>query len=656
MSSRTRAASDGSAVDFASLVGFGDVHGGTIGTEFIAQRTAAPRTSGWVTHGITPAQDPLPIAGLVPPNLEPTYDELAPNLEGGVFRAYRPITSAPNVAGLLNLYVRRDLRTPGSGFFQLISDPGFAIPPIAFSQLERPYVAGASGDLSHVFFESRMPLDRDIDVASCSAFAGCPVQLYESVDGSVRLAGILPNGTPAATAEAGRGAMAGVFNPHMVSTDGTRVFFRAPAGGGDIYMRVHGATTVQLNASEKSAPESSQAAVLWTASADGRRVFFSTSEGLVDGDDDGADDYYLYDVDAPAGHHLTLISRDGEPSVVDAPLGVIGAGDDGHYLYFMMFGQLVPGEEALVAGIYVWHDGMVRFVGAFTRAFNIDLNTLNYNWTGGDVVTRARVAGDGTHLAFATTDDDGFRGRWGFSGYDHGAVCDGAGCQELYVYDAVDGRLRCASCNPSGALPTESVRINTRVEQYASALSSTPYLSRVISKDGRWAFFTSKDALVPEDVNGKFDAYGYDTAHDRVFLLSSGKSTDDSYFLDAGASGEDAFFVTRERLVGWDRDGNYDLYDARVGGGFPDPVPPALPCAGDACQRVPDAPGVPDAGASRAFEGKGDAPGRLAPRHAKHKKRCARGKRRVVRRGKVRCVRKKARRAAGSRANGGVGR
>ncbi|HEU4700993.1 MAG TPA: hypothetical protein VFS37_00810 [Conexibacter sp.] len=634
-------------MNFASLTGFGDVHGGTIGTEFIAQRTAAPGTPGWATHGITPTQQPLPIAGLVPPNLDPAYDELSIDLAAGVFRAYRPITDAPNVAGLLNLYVRRDLRVAGSGFFQLISDPGFSVAPLPAPQLMRPYVVGASSDFSHVAFESRMNL--------APGASGFGPKLYESVDGTVRLAGVLPDGTPAPTSQAGRGSMAGLFNQHMISADGTRVFFRAPAGGGDIYVRVNGATTVQLNASEKSTPEAPQPAVPWTASADGRRVFFSTNEGLVDGDDDGADDYYMYEVDAAAGHHLTLVSRDGEPSLVDTPLGVVGASDDGHYLYFMMSGQLVAGEDPLVTGIYVWHDGAVRFIGAFMEQFNFALNTLDSFWLGGDLATRARVAADGTHVAFAATDGEGFRGRGGFSGYDHGTACDGSGCQELYVYGAVDGQLRCASCNPSGAPPTASMRVNTRVDQYASALSSTTYLNRVLSADGRWVFFNSKDALVPEDVNGKFDAYGYDTANDEVFLLSSGRSTDDSYFLDSSASGRDAFFVTRERLVGWDSDGNYDLYDARVGGGFPDPAAPAPPCVGDACQSAPQAPSTADTSASRGFKGKGDARGTLAPRHAKHK-RCARGKRRVVRRGKVRCVRRTARRSARSRAKGGVGR
>ena len=72
-----------------------------------------------------------------------------------------------------------------------------------------------------------------------------------------------------------------------------------------------------------------------------------------------------------------------------------------------------------------------------------------------------------------------------------------------------------------------------------------------------------------------------------VQLLSSGRDASDSWFLDASASGDDAFFVTRERLVGWDTDSAYDLYDARVGGGLPRAAaPPAPSCDGDACRGV----------------------------------------------------------------------
>lgn len=646
-SSRTRAASDGGAVNFTSLVGFGDVQGATIATEYIAQRTGAPGTSGWVSHGITPAQNPLPLFGAFA-GLDPSYDgDMSSDLSAGVFRAYRPLTDAPDVAAQLNLYVRRDVRTPGAGVYQLISDPGFDV-PATFTPV-RPMLAGASSDFSHVIFESTLNLD-----ASAS---GDQAKLYEWADGTLRLAGILPDGTAADSSQAGQGAVnpLPLPTPRMISADGSRIFFRAPVDTGNVYMRVDGTTTVQLNASEKTSPEPPQGATLWTASADGTRIFFDTNEGLVDDDDDGgASDYYMYDVNAPARHHLTLVTADGEPSSNDSTLGVVGASDDGRYLYFMVAGQLVAGENPRVFGLYVWHDGNVRLIGELANPADTGLSALNATWLLVDVASVARVSADGSHVLFGVTDDSGFRGRGGFAGFDHGTACGGSGCLEFYVYDAPTGQLRCASCDPAGGTPTGRATNNIKLDAYASDASPTSYVSHALSSDGRWTFFNSPDALVPEDVNGRFDAYEYDFQTGRVQLLSSGRSSDGSYFMDASASGRDVFFVTRERLVGWDVDASYDLYDARVGGGLPEPLPTPPACTGSACHGAPAAPPAPDSAGSSSLHGKGDLGGRLSRHRVKHR-RCAHGKRRVVRRGRVRCVRKKARRGRRAARVSGMG-
>ena len=62
-------------------------------------------------------------------------------------------------------------------------------------------------------------------------------------------------------------------------------------------------------------------------------------------------------------------------------------------------------------------------------------------------------------------------------------------------------------------------------------------------------------------------------------------------FIDASVSGDDVFIETASQLVGQDADSKLDIYDARVGGGFP--FTPAVPsCAGDACKAPPAAVGV----------------------------------------------------------------
>ena len=65
-------------------------------------------------------------------------------------------------------------------------------------------------------------------------------------------------------------------------------------------------------------------------------------------------------------------------------------------------------------------------------------------------------------------------------------------------------------------------------------------------------------------------------------------------FIDASADGTDVFFLADDSLVSSDP-GSVDVYDARIGGGFPDPPVP-MPCVGDACQPLPPEPEDPHPG------------------------------------------------------------
>jgi hypothetical protein len=117
-------------------------------------------------------------------------------------------------------------------------------------------------------------------------------------------------------------------------------------------------------------------------------------------------------------------------------------------------------------------------------------------------------------------------------------------------------------------------------------------------------------------------------------LLSTGKSANPSFFGDASASGDDAFLVTSERLVGQDQDQLFDVYDARIGGGLlSQSQPPPLICTGiEACLGSPPAPSVIESPGSAAFSG---------PGNVKAKPGCPKGKRKARVKGKVRCVPKK---------------
>jgi hypothetical protein len=594
VSSRSYVASDGNAMVFPSYVGFGDVHGTQIDTDYLAERTGTPGTQGWSTHGITPRQGALSfyVVGVVqvPTNFEPVF---TPDLASGVFRVWRTLTDAPNVEQVLNLYRIGGLRG-GTRGTTLMSDAFAPLPPLSifFLSLVRPAVVGASTDLSHIVFESEWQLTSDAPPYP-------ERKLYDFAGGTLHTAGVLPDGT-AATGEATTvdpTAFGAYPVPHTVSGDGSHVFFTAidpSTGNQNVYVRIDGTTTEQINMSEKAVPESPVPAALWNASADGSRAFFLTNEGLVDGDDDGSADLYMYDETAPPGARLTRIgSADG----------VIGASDDGRYVYFVANGSQIN----------VWHDGTVSFVGNVSGAFDdARVNEPVTRYILGPDVQRSRLAPDGRHLLFMARDDAGHEG--------------------LYVYSADSGRLACASCNPSGRPATDDAL------DYVWRGPGVPtwHLSHALSDDGRWVFFNTGEALVPEDANGKIDAYEYDVANGTVHLLSSGSDPNDSFFVEASSSGRDAFIATRQRLVGWDRDDNYDIYVVRVDGGFPEPPPPTSACAGEACQGAPGtAPSAGPAGSS-VFRGAGDLRERLHA-HAKPKKHRhkARHKKRAKRRAKA---------------------
>jgi len=234
------------------------------------------------------------------------------------------------------------------------------------------------------------------------------------------------------------------------------------------------------------------------------------------------------------------------------------------------------------------------------------------------------VTPDGRHFVFTTLQ--------ALTGVSHGScnLSIGIGCREVYLFDADTGRLACASC-PSRGPAMQSASVLVREHQVAAQASRRD--NRALSADGSRVFFSTAEALVPEDVNGVSDAYEFDADARTVSLLSSGRDSDDSWFVDASIDGDDAFILTRERLVGWDVDNAYDIYDARVGGGFPEPPTPTVCGSPETCRTAGSVPAPYANSGSSVLAGSGNArPGR--PRG------CRRGFVRKRVRGKRRCVRR----------------
>ena len=81
-----------------------------------------------------------------------------------------------------------------------------------------------------------------------------------------------------------------------------------------------------------------------------------------------------------------------------------------------------------------------------------------------------------------------------------------------------------------------------------------------------------------------------------VYLISDGQDAQPGFhgggtvnLIGADPLGESVFFTTADRLVGQDTDTQMDIYDARVGGGFPAPVTATI-CELDCQQSTQPAP------------------------------------------------------------------
>jgi hypothetical protein len=333
-----------------------------------------------------------------------------------------------------------------------------------------------------------------------------------------------------------------------VSTSGQRVYLTTEAGG-PLYLRETGGPT-------KLVPETAGGgAAFQVASGDGRYAFFLKGGHL-----------YRYDATSEASTDLT-------PS--GGVVGVLGASPDATYAYY---------QDG--AALRQWHGGATTQVAAGAEA----AAPSDYP----PAPATARVSADGAHLAFVS--------RAELSDYENLDATSGEAVAEVYLYGPPPGGgaavLACASCNPTGERPHGSASIPGALANG----TTRAYRPRALSADGRRLFFDSADALAIQDTNGRPDVYQWEAQGEGdcgrpggcLGLISSGRGASPSVFLDASAGGGDAFFLTERSLVGADP-GSYDVYDARAGGGLPEPPAP-IPCEGDACQPLPSAPEDPSPG------------------------------------------------------------
>jgi hypothetical protein len=212
---------------------------------------------------------------------------------------------------------------------------------------------------------------------------------------------------------------------------------------------------------------------------------------------------------------------------------------------------------------------------------------------------------------------------------------------QIYRYDSDAGDLQCISCVPTGVDATGGAALESYTFDTFTPKPFSPngFIPNLTPKGDR-VFFESTEALVSTDTDEVRDVYEWEEAgagsctrpDGCVYLISSGQSARDNFLYAHSTSGDDVFFTTGDALIGSDRDGT-SIYDAKVGGGFPGFVPPP-PCTADGCRPTVD----PSPSVSSPVSPIQGESGNVKPSKSN---RCPKGKRRVKKNGKVRCVKKK---------------
>jgi hypothetical protein len=410
-----------------------------------------------------------------------------------------------------------------------------------------------------------------------------------------------------------------------VSADGSTIYFTATPSGGvvTVYARIDGRETVAVSdpspsectrctkEAEEGKPENSEPkhAVYQGASADGSKVFFTSSQQLVNSATGGEGTNYLYEYDFanPPAHRIVEVSGGGlgdlSPGTQGAA-GVVRVSEDGSHVYFVTsavlttlpngLGQTASGEE-VARNFYVYDTvtGETKFVADL-------LEKDQQLWGVYEPVSGTTGSGD-ERLAQTTPD-----GRYlVFDSYAKlitaGPEADTSGAQQVYRYDFKTGQIIRASLGHegfanNGNTPGFNATIGAAPRLEEGALPTINDTNRSISENGETIAFTSAAQLQSTDVvagtnagcrapSGESEAgcNVYEWHNGSVNMVSDGQDPTGAIYAGMSASGSDIFFQTRTQLVGQDTDSFGDIYDARVNGGFPAPTPEPS-CSGEACQ------------------------------------------------------------------------
>ena len=370
-----------------------------------------------------------------------------------------------------------------------------------------------------------------------------------------------------------------------VSADGRVIVLGACDGS--ILARVDGTTSYDLSGSFCNRPDCDPPAPanFQASSKDGSRTYFTTTQQLVDGDTDESNDLYACDIpitpQAPVGttNPCSALHQVSGGDAGDARVQkVLSVSDDGSTAYFTARGVLADNEDALdeeaLSGdenLYVWRTDAAHPAGQTTFVARLPENNPGV----------AQTTSDGRYLVLQTA------GRL--------LPSDTDGSSDIYRYDADAGELVRVSTAFSGA--GGNGEFDARLGSVGN-LKSPPHDSHPsISDNGKLIVFATEEALSPADGDGEPDAYLWNDGHalGSVAPLAPGKDISGGKSpgqVTIDGSGQDIYVQTAERLTPSDADFGADVYDLRIGGGFPQSQ---QRCSGETCQ-----PGAIDAPSGRA--------------------------------------------------------
>lgn len=334
------------------------------------------------------------------------------------------------------------------------------------------------------------------------------------------------------------------------------------------------------------------------ASTNGERVFFETAESLAPGDTDSTSDIYMRDLEAEPPT-TTLISVAGTCPVgvaaAECQPKFRAASADGSRVFFTTSEQLA-GDGDKASDLYVWEEGTVSLVSTGPTATGEDDEPATFAgsrddgklvfFQTGESLTSADTDGGGLDVylrdleaAPPTTtlvsQADSSCGSTGCGNGSEGAAFVGASEDGQTVFIQTAEKLAPNDTDGSVDVYARDLRAETTtlVSQPGAGCEAGacgPPAAAVFagaSVDGSVVFFTTDESLVPSDTEAK-NVYRRDLATATTTLESPagvcplpGETGCDATFSGASESGDRAFFVTARRLTASDVDSESDLYE-----------------------------------------------------------------------------------------------